>query len=269
MVARLPAEGGLSLKEQFNAPPVCAAPNRPFIRGVNQEQRRAVFFQPRCKCWGCPACARINAAVWTMRTHHGVMTLAGGDGDGKVEGVVSFLTLTSNAKLDDAGSVAVFGDAWNKLRGRARRRVADGEYLMIPERHADGRLHAHAVETFNLGTRWWKDAAAACGLGYIAEEEIVRTPKAAAGYVSKYLAKTLSAANWPDGFRRVRTSRGWPKLPELPPEDGWDWHALRKDDKLDFEIKRLRAAGFDVAMLNHRAAWDYVGQSNSMLNNPP
>ncbi len=64
---------------------------------------------------------------------------------------------------------------------------------MIPERHQDGRLHAHAIETGHLTTRWFKDEGRECGLGYIAEEKEVRSPAGAGAYVVKYLTKVLNA----------------------------------------------------------------------------
>ncbi|HEY9758875.1 MAG TPA: hypothetical protein V6C97_27145, partial [Oculatellaceae cyanobacterium] len=196
---------GLSNLEQLDAPTECTTPRRPFLRGVNHEERKAVFFQPRCKLWSCPYCAQVNRALWTARAYHGASVLAGDDESHP--DVISFLTLTSNRKLGPDATMRVFSSAWIKLRHRAHRSASQGQYLLIPERHKDGRLHAHAVETFNLGQRWWKDNSAECGLGFMVEEEEARTPGGAAYYVAKYLAKSLGVQNWPKGWRRVRTSR--------------------------------------------------------------
>jgi hypothetical protein len=251
----------LSEEEHLNAD--CPNPNRPYLRGVNLERREAVYFRPRCKLWACPVCGPINKGLWVVRAYHGAESLtrdSAGDGD-PLE--LSFLTITSHRALDAAGSVAVFQKAWNRLRGRAARRSPDGEYMLIPERHQDGRLHAHAIETYNLGTRFWKDAAASCGLGYIAEEEEVRSARGAARYANKYIAKTLSTEQWPSGFRRVRTSRGWPKLPDLPPPPGWVFEVLPRGTQLDDDVERMRHLGFTVTLCGHRAAWEIVAPEDT------
>lgn len=49
------------------------------------------------------------------------------------------------------------------------------------------------------------------GFGYQAEEKRINSAKAAA-YVTKYASKQSPSA--PKGFRRVRASQGWTKLPE-------------------------------------------------------
>lgn len=183
--------------------------------------------------------------------------------DGEIkpqDNLISFLTITSNAKLEPQKSIEVFSSAWNNLLRRARRSGSQGQYMLVPERHKDGRVHGHAIATFNLGTRWWKDNAAETGLGYIAEEEEARTPGGAAFYVSKYLAKSLGVTDWPKNWRRVRTSRGWPKLPELPEAEGWRWQPLDRHVALSDAVQQLERAGYHVVLLDHVAAWDYVGR---------
>lgn len=248
---------GLSYIEQLNAPTFCSTPNRPYLRAINHNEKRAVFFRPRCKLWSCPYCAEVNKNLWTARAYHGAEVLA--DSDGKSQSnVITFLTLTSHGNLGPQKSIEVFSSAWNVLRGRARRKVPQGQYLLVPERHKDGRLHAHAVTTFNLGQRFWKDASAEVGLGYMAEEEIARTPGGAAFYVSKYLSKALAVTDWPAYWRRVRTSQRWPKLPPLPEPEGWTFQPLNQADKMDDTAIRLLDSGYEVMFLNHLEAWRYV-----------
>lgn len=242
---------GLSIIEQVNALE-CSTPNRPYLRGINHEEKRAVFFQPRCKLWSCPACAEINKRLWAVRAYHAAEHLnAAGY-------AISFLTLTSHEKLSPSESLAIWPKAWSKLRQRAYRRASSFQYLLVPEQHKDGRLHVHAIETAGLGSRWWKDNGRSCGLGYMAEEEIARTSGGAAGYVVKYLSKSLAYTEWPKGFRRVRVSRQWPKLPSLPKVDGWYFEPLPKQEQLDRAIDDLQSAGYCVALLGHAQAWTYV-----------
>jgi hypothetical protein len=193
-----------------------------------------------------------------MRAYHGTVELTGGDSEIEDKPSASFLTLTSHGRLDAPRTVAVFGDAWNRLRGRAARRAPNGQYYLIPERHLDGRLHVHAIETYNLGSRFWKDAAASCGLGYIAEEEEVRSARKAAWYASKYLAKSIEVIEWPKGFRRVRTSRGWPKLPELPPPLGWTFKPLPHGTRWQDDIAHWSRLDYTVIVTGHAEAWEII-----------
>lgn len=247
------AAGGLSIIEQVQK--TCEAPRRPWLVGVNYAEGRVVMFQPRCKSWDCPACAEINKSLWAVRAYHGAEVLAEGENPN------NFLTITSHEKLSAAASLAVWPDAWKKLRMRARYAAPHFQYLMVPEQHKDGRLHVHAVETANLGKRWWKDNARECGLGYMADESETRTPGGAARYVVKYLTKSLEFQAWPRGWRRVRTSQGWPKLPEMPVVEGWIWVTLKKDQNLSWTVRQLGLQGYEIAQLDHRAAWNYVKEN--------
>lgn len=51
-----------------------------------------------------------------------------------------------------------------------------------------------------------------CGFGYQAKEKLIDSPKAA-NYCAKYASKTNP--HTPKGFRRVRASRDWARLPEF------------------------------------------------------
>jgi len=221
---------------------------------INRDNRQAVFFRPRCKLWSCPACAETNKRLWAVKAYHGAEQLA-------AEGAqhIAFLTLTSHERLDAAGSLAVWPSAWSKLRDRAKYASGGFDYLLVPEQHADGRLHVHAIETAGLGKRFWKDAARKSGLGYQCEEEEANTPAGAAYYVVKYLTKSIAYTNWPKGFRRVRTSRNWPKLEKMEQPEGWDFKLLASDESLLFEAKRLKRELYHVAMMGHREAWAFVG----------
>lgn len=235
-----------------SCPVDCTTPRRPYLLGANIETKQAVLFQPRCKQWKCPYCAEVNKALWAARGFHGAQELSG------EEKTINFLTLTSHEKLSPAASLAVWPKAWQKLRQRAYRAADHFDYLLVPEQHKDGRLHVHAVETAGLGERWWKNNGRECGLGFMAEEEEAHTPAGAAFYVVKYLTKSIAYQDWPRGFRRVRVSRGWPKLPDMPEVPGWDWLVLKQNQSLDATIEEYQAAGFDVRLLGSREAWDYI-----------
>lgn len=234
--------------------PICDTPRRPWLMGVNLETKRAVAFKPRCKKWTCPACAEINRKLWGARTYFGAETLANEGKD------VYFLTLTSHEKLDAAGSIKVWPQAWKTLRQRAVRwnggQVFD--YLMVPEKHKNGRLHVHLIETLGAGNRWWKDNARAAGLGYMVSEQVCGGAGFASFYVVKYLGKQLGDADWPANFRRVRVSHDWPALPEMEAVPGWHWRVIAADLQLDEELHRVQESGFSLHVLDHYTAWVYA-----------
>ncbi len=234
------------------SPNDCKTSRRPFILGVNRDTRRAVLFQPRCKMWSCPYCALVNRGLWAIRGFHGAEILA------EHGASIDFLTLTSHERLNKNGSIYVFPKAWKKLRQRAARETGHFDYLLIPEQHQDGRMHIHAIETAHLGQEWWITNARQCGMGWKDEETPVRTPAGAAFYVVKYLTKSIDVLTWPKGFRRVRASRDWPKLPDMPPIPGWTWEVLARRDSIDESLAKYEQAGFEIQMLGSGEAWRFV-----------
>lgn len=232
---------------------VCEAPRRPYMVGKNPDLGLAVIFRPRCKSWSCPACAAVNKSLWVARAYAGANKLVS-EGE-----TLYFLTLTSHERLNARQSVYVWPKAWAKMRDRMK--YANGgtfQYLMVPEQHHNGRLHIHAIETAGLGKGVIKTMARESGLGYMDDESAVKTPTGAAMYVSKYLGKQLEFTRWPKGFRRVRTSRQWAKLPPREGVEGWEFGILTSEYDLQAEIDRLESVGYWVNVLDHLAAWDVV-----------
>jgi hypothetical protein len=241
------------LIEQLHADE-CQNVRTPLLKAVNSTIRKAVYFHPRCKLWSCPVCSQINKELWTWRAFDGTKKLLKDNG-----GSVEFLTLTSHEKLNAAASVDVWPDAWKKLYMRAKRRCPDMEYFAVPERHKSGRLHVHAIITAAMAKKWWKDAARACGMGYQADLQEVLQLGGVGSYVGKYLGKTLEYSNWKRGFRRVRTSQQWPKLPMLALPEGWHFQKLEERMPLQLEINSLQRRGYEVALMGHRTAWGFIG----------
>ena len=246
------AGGGLIYIEQSEKTAHCERRGRPYMLAFHQDQQLAVGFKPRCKSWSCPACGPINQALWWFRIHHGISV---GQSEGKLP---FFITLTSHEKLDAAGSLRVWPQAWANLSARARYAAPGALYAMVAERHQDGRLHWHIVGTWELRERWWKDNARACGLGYMVDLQEISTAAGAAAYISKYLGKSLEGTAWPPGFRRVNVSRNFPKPPPMEREPGWKIIRLKQDKDLLGMSVRLRAAGFFVVLAQHNAAWEWV-----------
>lgn len=67
-------------------------------------------------------------------------------------------------------------------------------------------------------------------LGVQCRISIVDSPEAASRYVAKYLFKSSAFELWPKGWKRVRYSQNWPKLPEKSNPaafvilTAWDWN---------------------------------------------
>lgn len=225
------------------------------MKGVNHEQQKAVFFRPRCKLWSCPACADINKGLWAVRAFHGAERLQ------ESAKTINFLTLTSHEKLTPQGTLKIWPKAWARLRERARYETGGFDYLLVPERHKNQRLHVHAIETAGLGKRWWKDNARAVGLGFMADETVANTAGGAAYYTVKYLTKSLETQQWPKGFRRVRTSRTWPKLEQNQTPEGWTFAPLARRESLLDVVTHYENMGYDVIILDHLEAWEAIQES--------
>jgi len=234
-------------------PKDCPHPHLPFLKGINQEKRRVVFFTPRCKLWSCPVCGPTNVALASWRASEGAKTAF------QSKRGLSFVTITSHEKLSAGASWWVLPDAWKKLHRRVQR-AAGGpvDYYAVPELHQSGRVHLHMLTTATLKKRWWKDNARACGFGYQNDAQEVVAVGGVAAYVTKYLGKTLQYSNLPKGTRRIRASRGWPKTPELPAQDGWTFQAMDAKSELQSEKSFYERKGFSVVIAGSKSAWDYV-----------
>ena len=219
--------------EELTGESDCSKTNRPYLVGWDELTEMAYVFRPDCKCWNCPSCAARLRARWTARAFEGIQTyIAAGEG-------FKFVTVTSHERLHSfSQTLRVWPPAWKLLSRRVKYQAPGWHYILIPEQHRTGRLHVHLIASANLGTRWWKDNARECGLGYIAEEAEFKAGKAepgrAAAYAAKYLGKQLSVKAWPRYFHHIRTSQHFPDLPTYPdnPYENVVWHALSPKDVL-------------------------------------
>jgi len=72
------------------------------------------------------------------------------------------------------------------------------------------------------------------GLGWQYDLSELQSVEGASRYVAKYLFKeTIFTTKWPKGWRRVRYSQNWPKLPEVKGDamillSAWDWITLSR-----------------------------------------
>lgn len=208
------------------------------------DQHKALVTDADCDSWKCPECSERLAQRWALRAEIGARQYLSA---GKR---VDFVTMTSHERLKTFEECDhVWRDAWNKLHARLKRQADVREYMLIPERHKDGRMHAHALWTFGVSRRWLKDNARACGLGYQADVKRVSEPHHAVRYVTKYVGKSLGE-NVPPHFRRVRVSAGWAEIPNPENEaSGYDWQYIGGNGALNAayeECTRAKLTMIDV-----------------------
>ncbi len=220
---------------------MCDNPKAPFLTYHNAEEGRLYWFKSDCKMWTCPECAVNKRTRVSARVAYGVSHWQ------KLGLQVDFITLTSHEKVRQFDhSIAVFRDAWPKLRKRAQYRNEDFHYAMFGEQHKkSSTLNVHLVATNTLSERWWKDSGRACGLGYIADVRPVSQAAGAAGYATKYLSKSAGVENWPTKFHRYRLSKQWPKRADNLPI-GEQWSVFFSLSALNDELRWAFQTGLSI-----------------------
>jgi hypothetical protein len=148
---------------------------------------------------------KINARQWSWRVSLHV------SGTGKP---AFFWTLTLGRKYKTAAEgFAALPRLWDRFR-KYIKRLQPGvwQYVAFVEGQPKrGHMpHFHIISLTKCPKRL-KDVAVWSGFGYEAKETRVTSGKAAA-YVAKYASKQSPVT--PKGFRRVRSSQGWTKLPK-------------------------------------------------------
>jgi len=112
-------------------------------------------------------------------------------------------------------------DATQVAKGAAKRFFTTGETFLA--KHAT--LQSEKLER----------ACAECGLGIQYDISRVNSAEAVSRYVAKYLFKaSVFETIWPKGWRRVRYSNNWPKLPDQETSafillTDADWHRLARE----------------------------------------
>jgi hypothetical protein len=83
---------------------------------------------------------------------------------------------------------------------------------------------------------WLQLSSVKAGLGVQARLSLADDPIATAKYIAKYLFKQTMSDVWPKGWKRVRYSHTWPKLPQssaksaFPVFTAYDWSKVAKLD---------------------------------------
>jgi len=206
--------GGLTFIEQLTAVQVnCESDGVPFMYRMDEETKQIEFGKGRCGLWSCPECALHNAKMWIARVIDGVNRLPSDDW--------YFATITAHKWHRGEKSLINLRDNWHKLRKRIARLVDPLFYVRVWEHHKDSSYHMHLITNAAVTTRWLKDNAAGCGLGYQAKIDKTINAGQAAGYIAKYMLKQsndLTLHTYPKGARRIEASRNWV-----------DWHEAISD----------------------------------------
>lgn len=229
----------------------CETPGRPYLIGKDATTMSALVFVPNCGLWTCPYCAEEKRQTWMLTAWAGASKLA-------AKGLeIQFVTITTRGGKGRTRERALLAvrTGWPKLRKRAQYYIPEFAYIMIPEQHKNGIVHAHIICTGDLSRRWWKDSAYQSGLGFQAYAKQMTDPVQASGYVSKYLGKEVHKAQWPRGFRRVRSSANWPRLDETQPPDRYDYEVFKSKGALWWSIYFLRDAGYTVTISEGVKDW--------------
>lgn len=154
-----------------------------------------------------------------------------------------FLTLTCRGKempLKEAedGYLLWTDRLLTASRNKANRAAQFWCYAQVTERQKRLHPHSHMISTYcppdawpykkgailplgnkaktdGLWSDWFVDANRKAGLGEQCQISAVRSAAAVATYLSKYLFKDAMQETWPKGWKRVRYSQNWPKLPAM------------------------------------------------------
>jgi len=207
----------------------------PVMRAFNTKGKIVNVY---CGSWACEQCAKRIASQWAWRVRIHIQ---------EREGKWYFWTLTlSSQYVTAAKGFAALPALWDNLRKTMQRKHPKWEYCAFVEGQPNRSYmpHFHVISSVKAHIRI-KDLAVHVGFGYQAKEKLVDGPQAGA-YVAKYATK--QSPNTPKNFRRVRTSRGWSKLPILDGaqlivksrnEHEWQY-LLRVHDITGIDMKKLQ-----------------------------
>jgi len=215
--------------------------NAPYF-AYNIEGKRWGIVQGCCNDWNCPRCGQQRA-----REEYGRIVV-GAREIGKTHKLY-MLTVTCRGKEITYEHAENNYIVWtNKLltalRTEAKRRGAFWAYASVTERQKRMHPHSHYLTSYcpadvvsvEKGERKYfytnqshevarhellqsESLERACyrsGLGWQYDLSELQSVEGASRYVAKYLFKaTIFETVWPEGWRRVRYSKNWPKLPEV------------------------------------------------------
>jgi hypothetical protein len=212
-----------------------------------------------CNHWDCPRCGPLIAKKHYGRIVEGAREL-------RAEGMLYFLTLTCRGReitrhMAEESYLKWTNRVLTAMRTRAKRAGQRWAYVQVTERQKRGHPHSHILTTWKphdttqgthrkwrvtndgqrepedrpaLRSEWLEARCVAAGLGPQYDITEVSEVEAASRYVAKYLFKDTLLTVWPKGWKRVRYSQSWPRLPEQETDarvllTAEDWYYLAED----------------------------------------
>jgi len=222
------------------------------------EGKKYGVVQGCCNDWNCPRCGQQRA-----REEYGRI-VAGARELGKTNKLY-MMTITCLGKelgLEDAERdyLKWTNKVLSRLRADCKRLGILWAYASVTERQDRGHPHSHYLTTYCpddttpikkgegktyvtsgevfpakhdcLQTFYLEQSCVDAGLGRQYDLSELESVEGASRYVAKYLFKeTVFSTKWPKGWKRVRYSQSWPKLPEIKGEafillTNFDWYKL-------------------------------------------
>ena len=235
------------------------ANNAPYF-AYKIEGKKWGIVQGCCNDWNCPRCGQQRAREEYGRIVSGAREIA-------KTNELYFLTITCRGKEvtyehAEANYLAWTNRLLSRLRVQTKRAHQMWAYASVTERQDRLHPHSHYITTYcpadaifvakdkpktyctsgevfqakhdTLQSFELEKACVDCGLGRQYDISRVESVEAGSRYISKYLFKeTIFSTKWPKGWRRVRYSQNWPKLPDVKGEavillTKFDWYRLSR-----------------------------------------
>jgi len=240
-----------------------------------------------CNDWNCPRCGQQRA-----REEYGRI-VAGAREIGKTHKLYMFTITCRGREMSyeqaEDGYLVWTNKLLTALRTEAKRAGNFWAYASVTERQKRKHPHSHYLTTYCpsdvvpikkgerkhyftnnsdelarhelLQSESLEQACYRSGLGWQYDLSELQSVEGASRYVAKYLFKeSIFETIWPKGWRRVRYSQNWPKLPDVKGEamillSAGDWNTLaqkavvvltKDDGAKEFASRRLSYAGVIV-----------------------
>lgn len=230
--------------------------------GWDHEKKRALVAHANCDSWSCPECAERMKERWILRARTGVNAMR------REHQFIDFVTITSHEKLKTFEQTEyVWREAWATLYAALKRRNEALEFMIVPEKHRDGRMHVHALWNAGAPKRLLKNMTRSRGLGYMVDVSEVVDGHNAVSYVTKYIGKSLGR-NVPAHFRRVRVSQGWWDIPAPKTEEMLlKWEYIRTETVLINIFEECQMKHIDLIDMKTKESYeendDWCGYTDS------
>lgn len=226
----------------------------------------AHIVQGSCNDWTCPRCGQIRARKEYGRIVQGARQLSD---EGRA---LYFWTLTCRGGDMPLATAEKEYLTWtNRLLTSARTKCtrADGiwAYVQVTERQKRLHPHSHLITTYSpddgipylsgeilpngrkakhdcIWSEWFIRANQRAGLGVECSLSAIENAVAVAVYVSKYLFKDSMTTKFQKGWRRIRYSRNWPKLPDPKNVEAFPLVTIRDWQRMDALNMTVRADSY-------------------------